>query len=102
MNHLQGHKEGPGGQCRNHPGKERGFCQKRLSASVSVAPMRAPKNVDMDFECSVNVSSLSASSPTSLILIPVHIQEEDSLSTPFSTNLQVFIDSGAMGNFIHP
>ena len=64
--------------------------------------MQVPKNVDTDTECSVDVSSLSASSPTSPILVPICIQEEAPLSPPFSTNLKVFIDSGAMGNFIHP
>ena len=64
--------------------------------------MQAPINVDTDLECSMNVSSLSASSPTSPILLPVHIQEEDSTVPPFSTTLKAFIDSGVMGNFIHP
>ena len=66
--------------------------------------MQAVKDtlIDMDLECSVIVSPHSASSPTGLILVPVCIQEEQPDSSPFSIPLKAFIDSGAMGNFIHP
>jgi len=59
-------------------------------------------HVDTDSECSAIVSLLTASSSVKLILLPVHIQEEPNTSPPFSIALSAFIDSGAMGNFIHP
>jgi len=37
-----------------------------------------------------------------LLQIKVSIMEEPSSKTPFSTNLTAFINSGAMGNFMHP
>jgi len=58
-------------------------------------------HVDVDPECSVNVSLLTASSSVKPILLPIRIQEEPNTSPPFSVALSAFIDSGAMGNFIH-
>jgi len=59
-------------------------------------------HVDTDFECSAIISLLTASSSVKPILLPVRIQEEPNTSPPFSITLSAFIDSGAMGNFIHP
>jgi len=53
-------------------------------------------------ECSVIVSTLTASSPTKPFLLEVRIQENPEDPTPFSCTGQAFVDSGAMGNFIHP
>jgi len=58
-------------------------------------------HVDTDFECSAIVSLLTASSSIKPILLPVCIQEEPNTSPPFSIAVSAFIDSGAMGNFIH-
>jgi hypothetical protein len=58
--------------------------------------------MDKDFECSVLVSTLTASSPTKPFLLPVRIQETPESPHPFSTAGKAFVDSGAMGNFIHP
>ena len=56
------------------------------------------------FECSVLVSTLTASSTTKPFLLPVRIQEDPHAQNPhiFSIHGKAFIDSGAMGNFIHP
>jgi len=59
-------------------------------------------HVDIDSECSAIVSLLTASSSVKPILLPVRIQEEPNTSPPFSIAVSAFIDSGAMGNFIHP
>jgi len=48
------------------------------------------------------VSLLTASAPVKPILLLVCIQEETNTMPPFSAALSTFIDSGAMGNFIHP
>ena len=50
----------------------------------------------------LNISALSASSPTKPFKIPVCIREDPNTQKPFSAPLTAFIDSGAMGNFIHP
>src|SRR5882757_8611066 len=49
----------------------------------------------------INVSHLSTSSPSQPIEILVQIRE-DSITPSYHTNIMAFIDSGAMGNFIHP
>jgi hypothetical protein len=58
--------------------------------------------MDKDFECSVLVSTLTASSPTKPFLLSVCIQETPNPPHPFSTTGKAFVNSGAMGNFIHP
>ena len=50
----------------------------------------------------VDVHTLTASSPTKPFKIKVHIKEELNSKKSFSTTIPAFIDSGAMGNFIHP
>ena len=50
----------------------------------------------------VNVSTLSASTPTKPFEIRVHIREDSPTQNPKTIPLTAFIDSGAMGNFIHP
>ena len=55
----------------------------------------------MDSECEVVVSTLTASSPATPIKVRIYIQE-DSTNPAFSGNALAFLDSGAMGNFIHP
>jgi len=63
-----------------------------------------PQHVDKDSsECSVVISTLTASDPIKPFLLPVRIQEDPlSHHTPFSYQESAFVDSGAMGNFIHP
>jgi len=53
-------------------------------------------------ECSVIVSTLTASSPTKPFLLKVRIQENPEDPIPFSCTGQAFVDSSAMGNFVHP
>ena len=49
----------------------------------------------------VHISTLSSSSISKPFEIKVHISE-DVTQIPYSTQTKAFIDSGAMGNFIHP
>ena len=49
----------------------------------------------------IHVSTLSSSSISKPFEIKVHISE-DVTQIPYSTTTKAFIDSGAMGNFIHP
>ena len=49
----------------------------------------------------IHVSTLSSSSLSKPFEIMVHISE-DVTQIPYSTKVKAFIDSGAMGNFIHP
>src|SRR6266404_6549910 len=56
--------------------------------------------MDTSFECSTIISTLTATTnkpPTILVCI-----QEETNKNPFSHPLHAFIDSGAMGNFIHP
>ena len=62
---------------------------------------RTPCNLGTDLECEVIVSVITASSPATPIKVRVHIQE-DNTNPPFSETTLAFLDSGAMGNFIHP
>ena len=50
----------------------------------------------------LDLSALSASSPTKPFEITVRIREDSPTQNPVTTPLTAFIDSGAMGNFIHP
>ena len=50
----------------------------------------------------IHVSTLLSSTSTHPFEIKVRIREESPNNSPFSTDLYAFIDSGAMGNFIHP
>ena len=56
--------------------------------------------MDISFECSMIISTLTATTNKPLTIL-IHIQEETN-KTPFSHPLHAFINSGAMGNFIHP
>ena len=50
----------------------------------------------------LNISTLSASSPTKPFEILVRIREDPPTQNSTFTSLTAFIDSSAMGNFIHP
>ena len=72
-----------------------------LSDSPSLVEDSPSCNPGTDMECEVIVSMITASSPATPIRVRVHIQE-DNTTPPFSKTTLAFLDSGAMGNFIHP
>ena len=72
-----------------------------MFSDPSLVEDRTPCSPGMDSECKVIVSAITASSPSTPIKVRIYIQE-DSTTPPFSRSALAFLDSGAMGNFIHP